>query len=246
MSARYLVRLDDASHHMDSYRWGRVEAVLDAHGVKPIVAVIPDNQDPKLRLQPRDEHFWDRVRSWAVKDWAIAMHGHTHVMRPTQAPLLLPFYARSEFAGLDLEQQAAKIRAAWKLFAEQNLAPRLWVAPAHSFDAITLQALIRETPIRTVSDGIAWNTYKEGEFHWIPQQLWELVERGSGVWTVCLHPNTMDSAAIEALELGLATRFRARVTSVGKLTLRDHGKAPLDHLYSAYFWWRWRRSTRRL
>ena len=70
MRARYLVRLDDASHHMDRARWGRIERVLDAHAVKPIVAVVPDNQDPKLTVEPSDPSFWERVRRWATKGWS--------------------------------------------------------------------------------------------------------------------------------------------------------------------------------
>jgi predicted deacetylase len=244
MSARYLIRLDDACETMDRGRWDRVESVLDAHGVKPIVAVIPDNHDPALLLAPRDAAFWHKVRSWAEKDWELGMHGHTHVMQPTQAKLLLPFYRRSEFAGLTLDEQAAKVRSAWQLFAAQGLAPRLWVAPAHSFDRTTLEAVRRETPVRVVSDGIAWDTWHEQGFDWIPQQLWSLRERGSGLWTVCLHPNTMDDAAVAALDAALAGGFARRVIRVRDVCLRRRARTVRDRLYAAYFWWRRRRALR--
>ena len=128
------------------------------------------------------------------------MHGYTHLMHATQEPPLLPFYRRSEFAGLTLEEQGAKIRASWLRFVANGVEPEVWVAPAHSFDLLTLQALRRETPIRMISDGVAWDTYHEHDFNWIPQQLWSLAERPSGLWTVCLHPNTMDHAAVAALD----------------------------------------------
>jgi predicted deacetylase len=245
MSARYLIRLDDACDTMDRRRWERVERVLDAHGVKPIVAVIPDNRDSALMLEARDAAFWTRVRGWVSKDWTVAMHGCTHLMHAIRRQqLLLPFYPRSEFAGLPLEAQGARIRAAWNLFLAQQVAPKVWVAPAHSFDLLTLEAVRRETSIRVVSDGIAWDTYHEHGFAWIPQQLWRLAERPSGLWTVCLHPNRMDDAAIGTLDRTLGGRFRGRVIRVSEVTLRQGGKTLLGRLYHRYFWWRWRRTHR--
>jgi predicted deacetylase len=238
MTARYLIRLDDACHTMEGRKWDLVEQVLDRHGVKPIVAVIPDNQDRSLVYAERDADFWGKVHRWVRKDWAVAMHGCTHVMHPTQSELLLPFYRRSEFAGLDLEAQAQKLRTAWGLFLAQGIEPRIWVAPAHCFDLTTLQALRRETPIRVISDGIAWDAFYEHHFHWIPQQLWNLAERRSGLWTVCLHPNTMNDAQIADLDSALGGRFRGRLIRVEDVDLRQRKKSLLGRLYSRYFWLR--------
>lgn len=240
MSARYLIRLDDACDTMLRRNWDLVERVLDAHGVKPIVAVIPDNRDQSLMFESRNVAFWDRVRAWAGKDWSVGLHGYTHVMHPTQEKLVLPFYKRSEFAGLTLEVQSEKIRAAWGLFLAQGVEPTIWVAPAHSFDLLTLQAIRRETSIRVVSDGIAWDTFYEHDFHWIPQQLWSLTERRSGLWTVCLHPNTMDDDAIAALDSALASGFQGRMTCVKHVELPKRKKTALSRLYQRYFWWRWK------
>ena len=52
--------------------------------------------------------------------------------------------------------------------------PKIWVAPAHSFDWVTLEALRQETDIRLVSDGIALNSYRKNGFDFIPQQLWNV------------------------------------------------------------------------
>src|SRR5258706_11301801 len=88
MAASYLIRLDDACPEMDSERWQRVEEVLDEFKIKPIIAVVPDNQDNDLKRQSIDPVFWDKVRRWQSKGWAIAMHGHTHVMHATNERLL--------------------------------------------------------------------------------------------------------------------------------------------------------------
>ena len=49
-----------------------VERIFDERGIKPIVAVIADNQDRDLRLSDPDTEFWDRVRLWQRKGWSIA------------------------------------------------------------------------------------------------------------------------------------------------------------------------------
>jgi hypothetical protein len=221
MTARYLIRLDDACDTMDRLKWDRVEQVLDAHGVKPIVAVIPANRDPALMFESRNAAFWDKVRAWAGKEWSVALHGHTHVMHSTQGKLVLPFYQRSEFAGLALAAQCEKIRAAWNVFLSEGVEPRIWVAPAHSFDLLTLQAVRRETSIRVVSDGIAWDSFYEHDFHWIPQH-----------------------AAIAALDRNLAGQFKARMTRVRDVNLRKRGKNAISRIYQAYFWWRWKNAMR--
>ena len=43
-----LLRLDDASDYMDIEKWQRLEEFLDRYGIKPLVGIIPDNQDASL------------------------------------------------------------------------------------------------------------------------------------------------------------------------------------------------------
>jgi len=44
----YLIRLDDASEFMDIDKWTTMEILLDNYRIKPIVGVIPDNNDGDL------------------------------------------------------------------------------------------------------------------------------------------------------------------------------------------------------
>jgi predicted deacetylase len=243
MSARYLIRLDDASATMNRHKWELIERVLNQHAIKPIVAVVPDNQDAKLMFEARDPAFWDKVRDWAAQGWTVAMHGYRHVMHPTDAKLMLPYYRRSEFAGLSLAEQAAKIRSAWQLFLAEGVVPQVWVAPAHSFDLLTLEAVRAETSIRVVSDGIAWKSFREQGFHWIPQQLWGLAERKWGLWTVCLHPNQMTEEAIAAFGRTVGDSFQGRISDFKDIRLRSSSKSFAERVYQEYFWWRWRRAV---
>jgi predicted deacetylase len=241
MSARYLIRLDDACATMNRHSWDLIERVLNEHAIKPIVAVVPDNQDTELMFEARDPAFWDKVRHWAAQGWTVAMHGYRHLMHPTDAKLLVPFYKRSEFAGLPLADQAAKIKSAWQLFLAEGVVPQVWVAPAHSFDVATLDAVQAETSIRVVSDGIAWQPFRAQGFHWVPQQLWRLTERKWGLWTVCLHPNQMTEESIATLGKTIGDCFRGQFSDFRDIRLRDSAKSLAERLYHEYFWWRWRR-----
>ena len=52
--AQYLIRFDDVCPTMLSDRAERFFSIVARHGVSPIFAVVPDNQDPELKLQDAD------------------------------------------------------------------------------------------------------------------------------------------------------------------------------------------------
>lgn len=240
MSARFLIRLDDACPSMDAGRWQRIELLLDEHAIKPIVAVVPDNHDPNLKREADDPEFWSKVRRWRDKGWSIAMHGYQHLLQPTNAKLILPFYRHSEFAGLSFEQQCDKLRTSWNIFAANGVFPDIWIAPAHCFDRTTISALSSETPIRVISDGIARNPYLEDGFLWLPQQLWSLKPKSAGLWTVCLHPNTMSDQEIDSLRHELSGPYRGKIARVGEVEAPAGGKTLIDRFEGAIFWQRHR------
>ena len=233
MTARYLVRLDDACATMRTEIWGPLEQALDRLQIRPIVGVIPDNRDPTLACSPPDPDFWDRVRSWQAKGWSVAMHGHHHVYHPIPAGAraLLDMSDKSEFVGRPVEEQRQSLRRAYEAMLAQDIAPRMFMAPSHTFDAGTLQALREATDIRVITDGHALGTFELDGFTWIPQQLWRFARMPFGLWCVCLHPNTMTEAALRAFVDDLG-RFAHRVTDVPDV-LRDAApRTALDLAFS--------------
>ena len=198
----YIIRLDDACPTMDSNKWTRFEDLLDKHNIKPIVAVIPCNEDPELLKENSDGNFWKKVSAWEKKGWAIAMHGCTHVYT-TKNPGLVPINKRSEFAGVDLEMQKSLIRRGIKKFEQHNIKTDIFVAPSHSFDRNTLRALSSSSKIQTISDGIGLYPFKKYGFNWIPQQIWRFRKMPFGCWTACFHPNEISDQEFKALELFL-------------------------------------------
>lgn len=238
MTAKYIIRLDDACDTSDLSKWNAVEEVLDSLGVKPIVAVIPKNEDRSLYYAPKNPDFWEKVQVWQSKKWAVAMHGLNHVYHPVKRKsLVLPFYDRSEFGGLTLDQQRKKIKEALTIFRKNLVEPELWVAPGHSFDQVTLDALKCEVPFAVVSDGIAMKPYFENGFSFIPQQLWQVCHKKSGVWTVCLHPDTMSFEEIKLLAIKLSkAEIRENLIRFDMVENADKPKGILDRIFSFLFW----------
>ena len=76
---KYIVRLDDACPTMDRKKWNRFFNILDKYYIKPIVAVIPNNEDKDMLIDEYDKNFWDKVREWQNKKYNIALHGFNHV-----------------------------------------------------------------------------------------------------------------------------------------------------------------------
>ena len=186
MNVRFLLRFDDICPTMDWKLWQQVEKILIQENIKPILAVIPDNQDETLHQGEPNEKFWERIRAWQNLGWTIAIHGYQHRF-VTQDAGILGLRNYSEFAGLPLPEQRAKIAKGLVIFHAQGVRPKLWVAPAHSFDLNTIEAL-NSFGIRAISDGFGLYPHRDSRGNlWIPQQLGKLRPVPWGVWTLCVH-----------------------------------------------------------
>lgn len=195
MSARYLVRFDDICPTMNWQVWAQLEPVLQAHDVKPIMAVVPDNRDSHLAVDAPRSDFWMRVRRWQAAGWTIALHGHQHLYATREAGLV-GINRYSEFAGLAEDRQREKLQLALAVFEREGVRVDAWVAPAHSFDAVTLRLLV-QAGVRVVSDGFYTRPVLHMGAVWVPQQLWRFRPMWRGLWTVCFHHNAFDQAAVE-------------------------------------------------
>ena len=197
---QYIMRLDDASDYMDLEKWMRMERLLDKYQIKPIFGIIPKNGDESLvsKYQQNPE-FWSLMHSWIDKGWIPAMHGYEH-RYVTEDGGINPVNKRSEFAGLPYEEQAEKIRKGYQILDQHGIKPDIFFAPSHTFDENTLKAIKSETPIRIISDTVAWDVYKDGDFWFIPQQSGSVRKLPFKTVTFCYHPNTMNDNAFKDLE----------------------------------------------
>ena len=235
---QYLIRLDDACPTMDSANWERMEQLLDRHGIRPMVGIVPDCQDPELMIDAPDPDFWAKAYCWEEKGWAIALHGYDHVYISDQGLKgLNPIWARSEFAGVSLDTQRSKIREGMAVLQEHGLHPRYFFAPSHTFDENTLTALREESDIRVISDTIATKPFRYKDFVMIPQLGGHCSEMNiPGIWTFCLHPNMMSEDDFTNTEIFLNSHGD-RFIAFDELALDQTRKRSLvDRLLSwAYF-----------
>ena len=214
MNIKYLIRLDDACPFMDKKKWQRIEDILDKYSVIPLVGIIPNNEDPKTKIEQEDFSFWEKAHVWEDKGWVIALHGYNHVCESSGGMNgINPMWMRSEFAGLSLEQQKEKIRNGYDKLKSHGFDPKFFFAPSHTFDKNTLKALETETAIRVISDTIALKPYKKDGFVFIPQITGHCVKmRMDGIYTFCFHPNTMKDKDFIALESFLANNHQSFVS----------------------------------
>ena len=212
----YLLRVDDASEHWNKENWQRMHDLCKAYDIKPIVAVIPNNEDAKLLKYPYDIGFNEKILNWIEEGWTPAMHGYNHVFI-------------SEFSGMNPVNNRSELLHALEIY------PKIFVAPAHTFDKNTLIALKEESDIRIISDTIAKDIYYDDDFYFIPQQSGEVREIKLPTVTFCYHPNNMSEKSFNKLE-DFIVKHKNEMISFNDLVMR---KRKLDFqdkvLKSAYF-----------
>jgi predicted deacetylase len=221
--AQYLLRFDDLCPTMARERWRQFLDVIEEFRIRPILAVIPDNQDPSMELAPYDPAFWDEMQAMEVAGATIAVHGYRHVCASC-GESLLGIHRRSEFAGVDAETQREWIRKGIGILRERGLNPQLWIAPRHGFDANTLTAL-HDEEMEYISDGFARIPFHRDSVMWIPQQLWSPVSKAEGLWTICIHPCSARASEVDRLRWFLKEHW-PQFTSFDHVALEFREQAP--------------------
>jgi predicted deacetylase len=229
--AQYLLRIDDLCPTVHNERWSGIREVIRESGIRPILAVVADNDDDSLVRSQSDPGFWEEIRKMEREGATIGMHGYRHLCQ-LRARGLLPLHHRSEFAGQPLEVQREFIRSGLALLRNEGLTPRIFVAPKHSFDRSTLRALCQEG-LPYLSDGFARVPFKRHGVTWIPQQLWGPSGRSKGLWTICIHPNSTGPRRAAELR-GFLRRHREQFTSLDKViaNFRGGGLSLAERVYA--------------
>ena len=202
--AKYLLRFDDICPTMNWQIWAAIEAALIEHQIKPILAVVPDNQSKTLKVGPPAEDFWARVREWQARGWTIGLHGFQHLCIGEHEGLAAP-KKKTEFAGLPAAAQEEMLRRGVEIFHREGITPRVWIAPWNSFDATTVE-LLPKFGINIVCDGLFRYPYlDERGIFWVPHQIFHFRAVPPGVWTVGFHHSLWDAAELERFHESLRT-----------------------------------------
>jgi len=137
---KFVIRLDDICPTMDHAKFARARAIFDEAGVKPLMGIVPDNQDPDLQIDAPDPAFWKTMRDLKAQGWGISQHGYQHRIHTSDRGLL-DISPRSEFAGRALADQTDDLAKGQQILADAGLATDIFMAPFHSYDRTTLTAL---------------------------------------------------------------------------------------------------------
>jgi hypothetical protein len=208
----FILRFDDICPTMRWDIWAEIEQALVSSGVKPMLAIVPDNQDPVLQPSPAVEDFWDRARYWQELGWTIALHGYQHLYVAKEGGLVTT-RKKSEFASLPAAEQSEKLRRGLEIFRREGMKTHLWIAPGNAFDEVTV-SLLPEFGIDTVSAGWFWHPFiGPHQVKWLPCQLSILRPAPPGVWSVCYHHNNWSSSDLAEFKQGLE-RYRNSIVSM--------------------------------
>ena len=136
---KYLLRFDDITPGMSWSKFLLLKEFIEGYGVKSILGVVPNSQDPKLNVESKKDDFFDLIRKWKFYGDAIVQHGTNHVYT-TKESGILGINKRSEFSGLDYDTQLRKIEMGKLILQHENVWEPWFMAPAHSFDENTIKS----------------------------------------------------------------------------------------------------------
>lgn len=191
------IRLDDITPTMNWENFLKIKEIFDEYDIKPLIGIVPDNQDPKLNIEPARDDFWEFMQRLQYEDWSIAQHGYQHVYE-TKDSGLLGINDFSEFAGVPYEDQFEKLRLGQEILREHGIYTTIFMAPGHTYDDATRLAL-EQMKFQFVTDGYSDCPYIRDGIGYLPCTLSKpAIPRKFD--TLCLHINGMTDADLTELK----------------------------------------------
>ena len=134
---RYLfVRIDDVCPGMNIVKFEKTLKLLDEYNIRPLLGIVPNNQDLSLNNENLISNFWEYVLDLKKKGFVVSQHGYNHVY-VTDCSGILKINKRSEFAGLSYQNQYDKLKSGKKILEQNDLDTDVFMAPSHSYDKTT-------------------------------------------------------------------------------------------------------------
>ena len=186
---KILIRFDDVAENMNWPLMNKCEVLFDKLHIKPVMGVIPSNEDKDLLIYPKKENFWGIVKKWQSKGWEIAMHGYNHIYdKETNRKDFFEYGGKSEFFGHTLDVQLKKVKKGLEIFKKNNINVRTFFSPNHTYDLNTFEAL-KLSGINQVIDGYGLKPYLENNIKFIPQLFYKPIFLPLGLQTTQIHLN---------------------------------------------------------
>ena len=184
-----LIRFDDIAPNMNWKMMDKCERLLNEYKIKPVVGVIPNNQDRELLSYEKRDKFWQIIKQWQNMNWAVAMHGYTHVYdSETQKKDYFRYGGKSEFYGHTLQEQLSRLNKGKKIFDQNNIKVNTFFAPNHTYDLNTFNAL-KKAGLYRIIDGYGLSPFVKNDINFLPQLFYKLIFIPVGIQSTQLHIN---------------------------------------------------------
>ena len=191
------VRLDDITTDMEYEKFYKMKQILDTYQIKPLIGVVPFNEDKNLMRSPKMEDFAGFLQGLTKEGWVVALHGYEHLYSTSKGGLF-PLNHFSEFAGLSFEKQDEMIVKGKEQLASWGIATDIFMAPAHTFDKNTLKAL-KKNEFTHMTDGFGKQPFVRNGLTFLPIAIKQsdCYKDTEGYTTLVYHTNTMDDTDFE-------------------------------------------------
>lgn len=220
---KYLIRVDDICENFNFRNFQKFKKIMLKFNIKPILAVVPNNRDKNLifKNEITKSSFWQLIKILQLRyKWTIGIHGYDHVYLSRNSGML-KINDASEFAGISQKKQKDKLIKSLKIFNKYKVDTDLFIAPAHSFDDITLSVL-KELNIKNISDGFfKYPGFDKKGIFWMPQQLWDFEKKTNGIWTVNFHINKWKDEDFNKLKRNLI-KYKSHITDYDYVKSKYH------------------------
>lgn len=185
------VRMDDITPDMNWENFRFFQQLFEEVGITPLLGIVPENKDENLHKEKAHQDFYEIMKELQSKGWVLSMHGCHHIYS-TKKGGMFPLNNFSEFAGVSYIEQKKMLEEGKRKLAENGILTDIFMAPAHSYDKNTLQAL-KELGFTKMTDGFGKRpyAYKGLTFYPISFQLSRSLNEKEGYTTMVLHANTI-------------------------------------------------------
>lgn len=194
-----LFRLDDITPDLNWEQFERIRKIFDEYRIAPLLGIVPDNRDAKLKIQEEKQDFWEYMKALEKEGWMLCQHGYQHTYVTAEGGIL-GVNKQSEFAGLSYEEQYKKLQTGRDILQNKGIHVTMFMAPGHTYDRNTLKAL-KKLGIQSVTDGYARVPYVQNGVTCVPCTVSKpVIPQGQSVDTVCYHVNHMTDSEFLELE----------------------------------------------
>lgn len=182
------LRFDDYHQNVDNETWVDVLRRYDERGLRGVVGVVPKYDGVELSAD-----VVGLLHELREGGWELAQHGYKHENVGEGRGGLL-YDDRSEFAGLDREEQERRVGSGLDILQSHGLEPTTFIPPWHEYDRTTVRVLA-DTGFDCLNEG-RWPLPRTIEgVTLVPTHVPVITPYmiGAGVVTLVSHPQLEDT-----------------------------------------------------